>query len=67
MIARCRHSVLDSKEIYKRTGDVPNVVFCNGAIVEDDDEAKIYYGAADQVVCLATTTVDELVWACYEG
>jgi predicted GH43/DUF377 family glycosyl hydrolase len=67
VIARSRYSILGPKEIYERTGDVPNAVFCNGAIVEDDGEVKIYYGAADQVVCLATTTVKELIWACYEG
>jgi len=40
VIARCRHSILGLKEIYERTGDFPNVVFCNEAIVEDDGEVK---------------------------
>lgn len=66
VIARSRHSILGPKENYERTGDVPNVVFCNGAIVEDNGEVKIYYGASDQVVCLATTTIERLLQACFE-
>jgi beta-1,4-mannooligosaccharide/beta-1,4-mannosyl-N-acetylglucosamine phosphorylase len=30
-------------------------------IIEDDGEVKIYYGAADTVECLATTTLDQLI------
>lgn len=61
VLARSKNSILGPKEIYERTGDVPNVVFCNGAIVEPDGKIKIYYGASDQVVCLATASVDELI------
>jgi len=67
VLARSKHSILGPKEWYERTGDVPNVVFCSGAIVEPDGEIKIYYGACDQVVCLATTTVDELLQFCFAG
>jgi predicted GH43/DUF377 family glycosyl hydrolase len=54
-------------------GQVPNVVFPSGAIVEDCDEegfaredslVRVYYGAADAVVGLATSTVSELIAAC---
>jgi beta-1,4-mannooligosaccharide/beta-1,4-mannosyl-N-acetylglucosamine phosphorylase len=45
-------------------GDVMNVVFTCGAILEDDGEVKIYYGAADQVMCLATASVDDLIALC---
>ncbi|HEX2978981.1 MAG TPA: hypothetical protein VHO48_01835 [Anaerolineaceae bacterium] len=38
-----------------------NIVVPTGLVVEDDGEAKIYYAAADTVVCLATARVDELV------
>jgi beta-1,4-mannooligosaccharide/beta-1,4-mannosyl-N-acetylglucosamine phosphorylase len=38
-----------------------NVIFPGGMIIEDDGEVKIYYGAADTVECLATTTLDELI------
>ena len=38
-----------------------NVIFAGGMIIEDDGEVKIYYGAADTVECLVTTTLDELI------
>ncbi len=42
----------------------PNVIFPTGAILEDDGEIKIYYGAGDRTVGVATTTVDELLDFC---
>jgi beta-1,4-mannooligosaccharide/beta-1,4-mannosyl-N-acetylglucosamine phosphorylase len=41
-----------------------NVVFPCGMILEDDGEVKIYYGAADTVVCLATASVNDLIGLC---
>jgi beta-1,4-mannooligosaccharide/beta-1,4-mannosyl-N-acetylglucosamine phosphorylase len=41
-----------------------NVVFPMAGIVEDDAEAKIYYGAADTHVCLATAPLDDLIAMC---
>ena len=38
-----------------------NVVFPCGAILEDDGEVKLYYGASDAVVCLATAKLDDLL------
>ncbi|WP_201006171.1 glycoside hydrolase family 130 protein [Paenibacillus glycanilyticus] len=43
-----------------------NVIFPGGMILEDSGEVKIYYGAADAVVCLATANVDDLVRLCLE-
>lgn len=62
VLARSNRAFLVPQEPYERVGDVPNVVFCNGAIVEDDGTVKIYYGGADTVVCLATTTVEKLIY-----
>ena len=42
----------------------PNVVFPTGSIVEDNGEVKLYYGAADLRIALATTTIDELLDFC---
>jgi beta-1,4-mannooligosaccharide/beta-1,4-mannosyl-N-acetylglucosamine phosphorylase len=44
-----------------------NIVFPTGVIAEPGGELKIYYGAADTVICLATTSVEELVQACLEA
>lgn len=43
-----------------------NVVFPMGLVVEDSGEVKIYYGAADTVVCLATTQLDQLIRVCLD-
>ena len=45
----------------ERIGDVGNVVFTNGAIVNDDNEVFIYYASSDTRLHVATTTVDRLV------
>jgi len=41
-----------------------HVVFPTGLILEDSGEVKIYYGAADTVVALATAHVDDLIRLC---
>jgi len=64
VLARTQDPVLSPEEDYERTGDVANVVFTNGWIHESNDEIKIYYSGADTNICLATTTVDQLISAC---
>lgn len=44
-----------------------NVVFPCASVLEDDGEVKIYYGASDTVVCLATAKVDDLIGLCTQG
>jgi 4-O-beta-D-mannosyl-D-glucose phosphorylase len=41
-----------------------NVVFSNGWIVEDDGSVKIYYSGADTNICIAETTIDQLLAEC---
>ncbi|MFP3937571.1 MAG: hypothetical protein ACLFVW_04455 [Phycisphaerae bacterium] len=41
-----------------------DVVFPTGMIAEQDRQARIYYGAADTVMCLATADIDKLVSLC---
>jgi predicted GH43/DUF377 family glycosyl hydrolase len=62
--------------MYELAGQVPNVVFPGGMIVEKIDQAgfalpespvRVYYGAADTTVCLATTTIRELIAAAQES
>ena len=38
-----------------------NVVFPCGAIVEPDGEIKVYYGAADTSIAVATAKLSDLV------
>jgi 4-O-beta-D-mannosyl-D-glucose phosphorylase len=51
---------------YERIGDVGNVVFANGWILEPNGEIKIYYSGADLNICLATTTKDYLLSLCLQ-
>ncbi len=64
VLAVTHHPILEPRAHYERHGLAVNVVFCCGKIVEPDGEVKIYYGAGDDVQCLATSTLDELVYAC---
>ncbi len=45
----------------ERVGDVSNVVFTNGAIVNEKNEVFIYYASSDTRMHVATTTIDKLV------
>ena len=45
----------------ERTGDVSNVVFTNGAIVDDNGVLYIYYAASDTRLHVASTTVNLMV------
>jgi beta-1,4-mannooligosaccharide/beta-1,4-mannosyl-N-acetylglucosamine phosphorylase len=73
VVSRGRSNILEPRELYELTGQVPNVVFPTGAIVERHDEegfadpssdVRVYYGAADTCVGLAICTVDDLLAAC---
>ena len=45
----------------ERVGDVSNVVFTNGAVVNEKGEIYLYYASDDTRLHVATTTVDKLV------
>lgn len=45
----------------ERIGDVSNVVFTNGAIVNEKNEVFIYYASSDTRLHVATTTVEQLI------
>ena len=45
----------------ERVGDVSNVVFTNGAILNDKGEVFIYYASSDTRMHVATTTIDRLI------
>ena len=75
VLARTRDNILEPRESWELTGQVPNVVFPSGlSVARLDDEgfapldapALIYYGAADTAVGMAGTTVGALVGACSE-
>ncbi len=45
----------------ERVGDVSNVVFTNGAVVNERGEVFIYYASSDTRMHVATTTLDRLI------
>ena len=45
----------------ERMGDVPNVLFSNGWILDDDGTIFIYYASSDLQQHVATTTIDKLL------
>lgn len=63
----CRSAVpiLNPREYYERVGDIGNVVFSCGAIVENDGKIKLYYGAADSCICLGIANINELIDRCH--
>jgi len=61
VIKRGDDPILSPREDYERIGDIPNVCFACGAVIGDNGAMKIYYGAADTSICIATTTLEELM------
>jgi len=55
--------VLAPLAAYERNGDVPNVVFPCGLLQAPDGIVRLYYGAADSSICLATARLDDLLEA----
>jgi 4-O-beta-D-mannosyl-D-glucose phosphorylase len=48
----------------ERVGDVSNVLFTNGWIVDDDRNVFIYYASSDTRMHVATSTIEKLVDYC---
>jgi len=62
VLRRSDEWVLAPKEPYERLGDVADVVFPTGAILDRNaNEFRLYYGAADSAVGLALADPKELV------
>ena len=50
--------VFGPEEIYEQRGDVDNVVFpCGATVAPDGDTLRLYYGAADTSIALATGSI----------
>lgn len=61
---RSKEPIISPEYDYERVGDVGNVTFSNGWIVEKDGEVRIYYSGADINICVATTSIDYLLSMC---
>jgi len=56
--------IVSPEDSWELTGYVHNVVFSCGAIAEDDGTLKIYWGAADTVMCVGTARIADLIQLC---
>jgi len=61
VLARSARAIMVAKAPYEKEGCIPNVVFSCGANASAKGEINLYYGGADTVMCLARTTVAELL------
>ncbi len=61
---RSKEPIISPEYDYERVGDVGNVTFSNGWIVEPDGEVRIYYSGADINICVATTSISNLLSLC---
>jgi len=62
VIARGDGWVFGPSAPYERSGDVPGVVFPTGWVLDEDgDTLRLYYGAADSVVAVATASLRRLL------
>jgi predicted GH43/DUF377 family glycosyl hydrolase len=63
VIGRSSNWILGPREPYERTGDVPNAVFpCGLTHDRASGQLRLYYGAADTSICVATAVLDEPNW-----
>jgi len=62
VIARGDDFMLGPETLYERTGDVPNVVFPSGWILDPNGHTlRVYYGAADSSICMVTAELPSLL------
>ena len=66
VIGRTDEPILSPREYYERIGDLPNLVFSCGAVIEPDNEVKLYYGASNSCIAVGTTTMERIVAACMD-
>lgn len=60
VVARSEEPIMEPSTVYEKTGFFGEVIFTNGHII-DGDKIKMYYGAADEFVGLATFSIKEIL------
>jgi predicted GH43/DUF377 family glycosyl hydrolase len=62
VLRRLPNWVLGPSAPYEIVGDVPNVVFPTGLVHDaENDELRLYYGAGDSVIGVATASMSEVM------
>ena len=67
VVSRTNVPILSPREEYERIGDLPNIVYSCGAILESRDVIKLFYGAANSCICVGMVMVQDIVNACLES
>ncbi len=60
VLARTEEPILEPEMEFEKRGIVPNVVFPDGAVIQNG-ELLSYYGGADKVCCVASAPIDEFL------
>ncbi len=60
IIGRTEHTLMSPEEEYELKGEIDNVIFPSGALVNNDN-LFVYYGAADTRTCVSWCSVSELL------
>ncbi|WP_461790952.1 glycoside hydrolase family 130 protein [Pedobacter sp.] len=60
VLARSETPIMEPKESYELNGFFGSVVFTNGHLI-NGDELTIYYGAADELICGAKFSIEEIL------
>jgi predicted GH43/DUF377 family glycosyl hydrolase len=62
LIRRGREWLFGPEESYELTGDAGGVIFSCGAVLDkDSNQLRMYYGAADSTIALATAGIDDIL------
>jgi len=68
VIGKTNSYIMAPETGYEKHGNCDNTIFACGAIADyDKDQIRLYYGACDNYICLATGSLSELVDACIKG
>lgn len=60
VLARSKEPIMEPKEEYELSGFFGNVIFTNGHL-QNGDTLSIYYGASDEVICMAEFSIKEIL------
>jgi predicted GH43/DUF377 family glycosyl hydrolase len=68
VIGKTNSYLMMPEEPWEQHGNCDNTIFPCGAIADyENDRIRLYYGACDQSICLATGSLSETVEACLLG
>jgi predicted GH43/DUF377 family glycosyl hydrolase len=67
IIGYTRDFLLYPEHDYEMRGRVMDVVFTCNALLDDDGTVRVYYGAADTVIGLATARLEDVVDECFRA